>query len=600
MKQKILNHFSGNFKSFFDKYLPTTKQIGGNEFQAICPFHEDTNPSFSFNNQTGQYYCHGCGKKGDIFHFYGKIVGLQTRNGFPKILKGIADDFGILWERQKSRVVKTYDYTDTSGNLLFQVCRMEPKDFRQRQPGHNGKWVWNLKDIEPVIYRLPEVLKANEVIIVEGEKDADNLSSIGFTATTCPMGAKKWKPEYNDSLKGKDIVLIPDNDNEGREHMTRVAQSLNGNARSLKWINLPDLPSRGDVSDFIAKFNDKEQATERLAILIDNARPYEPPKKVTIDDIILPANQFYQLDVSGRQELLFPWLKEDSINLVSGWRGCGKTWFALGVLDAVSKRVNLGSWECKESVPCLFLDGEMTITDDHERIENLRLDSERENPLYFYSDAYANQLGLPRAHLANESWRKKMKQILITRKIKLWVVDNLASLASGLDENSKKDWDPINSWLLELRFAGISTLMLHHVNKEGGQRGTSAREDNLDISMMLKKPHDYTPEDGARFIVHFSKARVSTNRLNLIGDTEFKLILDESGNHTWIYKNVKQNAKIEVIKMLDEGIEQKAIAENLNVSKSYVSRLKKQAISEGFLSSKGKLTPTGFEHVSAG
>jgi len=300
---------------------------------------------------------------------------------------------------------------------------MEPKDFRQRQPDGNGGWTWNLKGIEPVLYRLPKILNTDEVIIVEGEKDSDNLSNLGFTTTTCPMGAKKWKPEYNEQLKGKSIVLIPDNDNEGREHMTRVAQSLNGNVKSLKWVDLPDLPSKGDVSDFISNFNDREQAAERLSILIDNAGPYEPPKKVTIDDIILPSNQFYQLDVSERQELLFPWLKEDSINLVSGWRGCGKTWFALGVLDAVSKGGTFGPWECKESVPCLFLDGEMTIPDDHERIENLRLDSERESPLYFYSDAYANQLGLSRAHLANESWRKKIKQILLTRKIKLWVVD---------------------------------------------------------------------------------------------------------------------------------------------------------------------------------
>ena len=117
--------------------------------------------------------------------------------------------------------------------------------------------------------------------------------------------------------------------------------------------------------------------------------------------------------------------------------------------------------------------------------------------------------------------------------------------------------------------------------------------------MMLKKPHDYTPEDGARFIVHFSKARVSTSKLNLIGDTEFKLILDETGNHTWTYKNVRQSAKIEVIKMIDEGLDQKTIAENLNVSKGYVSQLKKQAVNDGWLSTKGKLTPTGFEYVSA-
>jgi AAA domain-containing protein/CHC2-type zinc finger protein len=598
MKQNIRSHFSGNYKPFFDKYLQKTKQIGRNEFKAICPFHKDTNPSLNFNNQSGQYYCHGCGNRGDIFHFYGKINDLETRNGFPKILKGISDDFSIPLEQQKSRIVKTYDYTDTSDNLLFQVCRMEPKGFCQRQLGTDGKWTWNLKGIEPVLYQLPKILKATEVLVVEGEKDADNLFSLGFTATTSPMGAKKWKPKYNDSLKGKNVVLIPDNDNEGREHMTRVARSLNGNAKSLKWIDLPDLPSKGDVSDYIAKFNDKEQATEQLSILIDNAGPYEPSKKITIEDIILTASDFYQLNVSERQEFLFPWLKEDSINLVSGWRGCGKTWFALGVLDAVTRGESFGPWKCKKPVPCLFLDGEMTVTDDHERIKNLRLDSYRENLLYFYSDAYANQLGLQRAHLADESWRKKMKQILITQKVKLWVVDNLASLASGLDENSKKDWDPINSWLLELRFAGIATIMLHHVNKKGGQRGTSAREDNLDISLMLKKPHDYTPKDGARFIVHFSKARVSTSKLNLIGDTEFKLIINESGNHVWTFGSVRKETKNEILRLLDEGKTQTDIKNTLGIDKGYVSRIRKQAIKDGLLTSKNKLTQSGFMDVN--
>ena len=598
MKKKIQNYFKSNYKTFFKKYLTNIKKSGGAEYKSICPFHDETNASFNFNNQTGQYFCHGCGKKGDFIHFYGKINGLDTRRDFGKILKGIADDFGISWEQKKSRIVKTYDYTDSDDKLLFQVCRMEPKDFRQRRPDGNGGWIWNLKGIEPVLYRLPEVLKSDETIICEGEKDADNLSILGFTASKCPMGSGKWKDSYNQALKGKHVILCPDNDNQGREHMARIGTSLNGNTKSLKWLELPDLPSKGDVSDFIATFDDKEQAAERLSILIENAKPYEPPKKVTLDDIILSVDQFYQIDVPERQELLFPWLKEDSINLVSGWRGCGKTWLALGVLDAVTRGESFGPWECKKSVPCLFLDGEMTVSDDHERIDNLKLYSDRKNPLLIYSDAYSNQMGLPRAHLVNDSWRQKMKRILITRKVKLWVVDNLASLASGLDENTKKDWDPINQWLLELRFAGISTVMLHHVNKDGGQRGTSAREDNLDISMKLKKPHDYTPEDGARFIVHFSKARVETSKLNLIGDTEFKLIVDEIGNHVWAHKNVKKDIKIEVIKMIDTGIDQKSISENLNISKGYVSQLKKQATKDGLLSVKGKLTPDGFDYIS--
>ena len=84
--------------------------------------------------------------------FYLKLIkkmqadGLISCNGdFPQILKGIADDFGIAWEEQKRRMVKAYDYTDAEGNLLFQVCRMDPKDFCQRRPDGSGGWIWDLK-----------------------------------------------------------------------------------------------------------------------------------------------------------------------------------------------------------------------------------------------------------------------------------------------------------------------------------------------------------------------------------------------------------------------------------------------------------------------
>jgi hypothetical protein len=598
MKTVIQTHFKDDYKAFYSKYLSSVKKLGGSEYQAFCPFHEDKNPSFCFNNDSGQYFCHGCGKKGDPFHFYAKMNGWDTKRDFGKILKGIASDFGLNnIEKPTSRLVKTYDYLSADGELLFQVCRMEPKDFRQRRPDAKGGWIWNLQGVKPVLYRLPEVLKADEVVTVEGEKDADALIELGFVATTSPMGAKKWRDEYSESLKGKAVILIPDNDRAGREHMTRVAQSLNGHANSIKWLDLPGLPSKGDVSDFIATFEDPEQAAERLAIMIQNADVYEPPKKVTIEDVILPVSNFCQLDVQERQEFLFPWLKEDSINLLSGWRGSGKTWFALGVLDAVTRGESFGPWECKKSVPCLFVDGEMTVSDDNERIKSLQLDSDRESPFYFYSDAYASQLGLPRAHLANEIWRTKMKAILLSRHIKLWVLDNIASLAGGLDENCKKDWDPINQWLLELRFAGISTFLLHHVNKDGGQRGTSAREDNLDTSIMLKRPYDYTPEDGARFIVYFSKARVKTSSLNLLGDTEFKLILSENENHTWTWGNVKTQNKNEVLRLLDGDVAQTQIASILKINKATVSKIRTQAIKDGILTTKNKLTQAGIMSI---
>lgn len=271
MKKRIGDHFEGNFQKFYGKYLDNIgKSSGSNNFTTRCPFpaghnNADKKPSFTYSNENGKYFCQGCGKKGDFLHFYAKIHGFDTGRHFPKILRGIANDFGIPWQEQKFRIAREYEYTDSTGNPLFQVCRMEPKDFRQRRPDGNGKWIWNLKGLTPVLYRLPEVLSSSEIILVEGEKDADAVTSLGFCGTTCPMGAKKWKDTYNKTLMGKNVVLIPDNDIQGREHMAQVGASLNGTATSLKWLELPDVPGKGgDFSDWLLKFTDKETAAERF------------------------------------------------------------------------------------------------------------------------------------------------------------------------------------------------------------------------------------------------------------------------------------------------------------------------------------------------
>jgi len=320
-----------------------------------------------------------------------------------------------------------------------------------------------------------------------------------------------------------------------------------------------------------------------------------PPKKVSLEDLIIDSSQFANIEILEKKPFCFPWLKEQSINLISGWRGCGKTWFVLSLLNCVSQGQPFGPWTCSHAVPCLFLDGEMSVSDVIERTNLIGLHKERENSCFIYSDARANQYGLLRAHLTDMSWRAKMKKILIAKKIKLWAVDNLASLASGLDENCKKDWDPINQWLLELRFAGISTIMLHHMNKDGGQRGTSAREDNLDVSINLKKPHDYNPEDGARFVAHFTKARVTNKNLQKIRDTEFRLIEDESGQYIWTWGDVKKKKRRAVLELINDGIDQKTICETLNLSKGYVSKIKKKLLSDGHISTKGEITQAGFQ-----
>jgi putative DNA primase/helicase len=146
-----------------------------------------------------------------------------------------------------------------------------------------------------------------------------------------------------------------------------------------------------------------------------------------------------------------------------------------------------------------------------------------------------------------------------------------------------------------LRFAGISTVLLHHEGKTGSQRGTSAREDNLDISISLKRPQDYRPEDGARFICHFEKARVRQADLHLLADTEFQMQTDPEGKTIWTWKNVKQENKAMVLKMLNEGTAAKEIAAALGITAARVSQIRKEGVRDGLITEAGKFTQTGFE-----
>lgn len=255
----------------------------------------------------------------------------------------------------------------------------------------------------------------------------------------------------------------------------------------------------------------------------------------------IDADDFIQLEIPPKKTILKPWLREQSTILISAWRGTGKTWFALSMFDAISRGQVFGPWEIENPMSSLYIDGEMSAGDDQERLFLLDKGSaiKRKFPLMVYSDSYANSLGLPRANLRSERWRKDLKQYLIDQDLKLIAFDNIASLCPGIDENVKQAWDPVNQFLLDLRFNGITSVLLHHTNKMGDQRGTSAREDNIDISMTLFQPGDYSSDQGARFVVKFKKTRIPTKDLSLMQDLEFQLVEVED-RVEWTWANIKK------------------------------------------------------------
>ncbi|MCH7779471.1 MAG: hypothetical protein IH848_01375, partial [Acidobacteria bacterium] len=156
--------------------------------------------------------------------------------------------------RSRKNIVATYDYRDEQGVLLFQVVRFEPKGFRARRADGNGGWIWDLKNVRRVPYRLPELIKADRrewVFVVEGEKDADRLAGLGLIATTNVFGAGKWTKAYSRFLRQRRVVILRDNDTGGYSHVKKIAEDLLGKATVIKMPVLPRLEPKGDVSDWL-------------------------------------------------------------------------------------------------------------------------------------------------------------------------------------------------------------------------------------------------------------------------------------------------------------------------------------------------------------
>jgi putative DNA primase/helicase len=172
-------------------------------------------------------------------------------------------------------IVATYQYRDLTGAVVHETLRYGPvKDFRQRRPDGAGGYIWDLKGIELVLYRLPEITEAikaaRPIFLVEGEKDCLNLVKLGFEATTSAQGAGAWKKSYTESLKGAAVCICPDNDAAGFAHARMVVDEIYFATECVKFIMLPG--TFKDVSDWIAAGGTAAQ----LRDLADTAPIYMP------------------------------------------------------------------------------------------------------------------------------------------------------------------------------------------------------------------------------------------------------------------------------------------------------------------------------------
>jgi len=228
------------------------------------------------------------------------------------------------------KVVAAFDYCGADGAVAFRISRIEPgkngrrKDFTVSHPVGPGRWRAGLNGFQALPYRLPELLAADPelpVFIVEGERKVDALAAAGLVATCNPFGAGKWPEHFAPHLAGRHVFILPDNDTPGRAHADDVARKLSGTAASVYQIDLPGLPDKGDVMDWIGAGNPAFGLVDLCRGASDVSKPGEAAHALPI----ISPGAWEGIEPPAREWLIDGWLARGSAAYLTGDGGVGKS-----------------------------------------------------------------------------------------------------------------------------------------------------------------------------------------------------------------------------------------------------------------------------------
>jgi putative DNA primase/helicase len=270
----------GEISRYLETRVPKLKKVG-RELRGPCPIHQGKRDSFAIDPTTGLWYCHSACDRGD------DLIGLEMTLSSLEFKLALAEVYRIVGRSSSNgngtskRIVDVYPYPDESGTVLFRVVRTEPKSFFQQRPDGHGGWINNMAAVRRVLFDLPAVSAAKIVWVVEGEKDARTLRELGLTATCNPGGAGKWRDEYSEVLRGKQIFIISDADTAGRQHASSVLQSL---TRAGVQAKLLELPGAKDAAEWIERGGTLEALVELAEQAQESSTGRRPEPEAADDD----------------------------------------------------------------------------------------------------------------------------------------------------------------------------------------------------------------------------------------------------------------------------------------------------------------------------
>jgi 5S rRNA maturation endonuclease (ribonuclease M5) len=264
----------------------------GREFRAV------DNASLTINDAKALWFDHATNEGGDALAWLQKMQGLSFTDAVAEMasIAGVSLPNDKQGATTKRKITAEYDYCDCMGELLYQVCRLEwvedgerKKSFFQRRPDPDkpGAWINNLQGIKHGLFHLLELREAgvDEIVFLpEGEKDVETLIKLGLVATTNSGGAKNWRQDHAEALRGRDVVVLVDNDPPGRERGQTIVASLHGVARRVRVLDFshediwPKAPKGADITDWVRT---REGDAEELAAIVEALPDAKPAIALT-------------------------------------------------------------------------------------------------------------------------------------------------------------------------------------------------------------------------------------------------------------------------------------------------------------------------------
>jgi hypothetical protein len=308
-------------------------------------------------------------------------------------------------------------------------------------------------------------------------------------------------------------------------------------------------------------------AEKELQTIAHSVARYEPAEQEEAPEIVFDDfEDFLALKIPPRKSILDPWLQEQSLVMIHGWRGHGKTNFALSAAIAIATGVPFGLWKVPEAQPVVYIDLEMDSPTMQKRMRAIVASNGRK-PASGYFRFYTPDRQPGRIlNLASADDQEALGPFLEGAAVVF--VDNLSAGFRGLVENDAESAEPMMEFGLAQRRAGRAVVFLHHSNKDGKQRGTSKREDVLDSVLHIEQPNEFKTEK-TELLVTFEKAR------NFWGDesrpVEMSLTPDGS-KMVWTASKAHPDIAAVAVKLSKAGKSQTEIAEELGVNQSTIHR----------------------------